>query len=570
MTSADPIMQAVERGLETGQIGRPVAARILDATLTDVRTLDVRLARWLASAMAWLPGVPMRLAALGEPQDGQSTVLALLDNGSSILASAALTGDCPPAHEVLVFGDRGILSWQPDPVGSLAEIPQETAANSSLVDTILKRMRASRLRRGAVRFDDGSLIDPPANQAQRASREVDRESQQSILRRPLAAPYGVLLVAGDHTHQPGYAGAFAADPRCRMVGLVDEPDVPARRQRLNERLASRMGIPCLTDLRQALARDDVHIVCICAEPYRRGRIIVQAANAGKHLYLDKPLCASLQDADEIVASVRKANVVAQMFSQVHWETTSRTRRLIASGELGDVVAIHCDLCFAKGNAGTATPGPRRKETARPLRFELVESKRELTNVGVYAVVQQLWLLKLPVRRVYATTANHFFAEHQRDGFEDFGQLLLELEGGVVASVTAGRTGWRSHPAGGLDRTCLVGTRGVRVVDRYRPHLEVWADVEPWKAPPRNPNDPMGMWAPLPDSTYQARPKDNWLTPFVPSWDMDVGQFLDCIEYGKAPEVPAEMAAQATEVLLAAYQSAASGAWVALPLPRETP
>jgi predicted dehydrogenase len=556
-------MHTVERGLKTGQIGRPVAARILDATVTDVQTLDARLARQLATALAWLQGAPTQLAVVGEPQDGQLTVLTLLDNGSSVLASASLAGRCPPTTEVVVFGNRGILSWQPDPLTTLAEKPQEAASISPEVEKILKRIRTSCSHKTAVRFVDGTLIDAPAKPAVPSSREA----QQPLAVHPVAPPYGVLLVAGDHTHQPGYAGAFAADPRCRLVGLVDEPDVPTRRRQLNERLARRLGVPFLSDLQQALARNDVHIVCICAEPYRRGRIVVQAANAGKHLYLDKPLCASLQDAEEIVASVRKANVVAQMFSQVHWEAPGCNRQIAESGELGDLIAMHCDLCFAKGNAGTATPGPRRQETARPLRFELIESKRELTNVGVYPVVQQLWLLRRPVRRVFATTANHFFAEHQRDGFEDFGQLLLELEGGVVASVTAGRTGWRSHPAGGLDRTYLVGTRGTRVVDRHRPRLEVWADVEPWKAPPRDPSDPMGMWAPLPDSPYEARPKESWMTPFVPSWDIDVGRFLDCLEHGRTPEVPADMAAQAMEILLAAYQSAASGGWVALPLPR---
>jgi len=64
----------------------------------------------------------------------------------------------------------------------------------------------------------------------------------------------------------------------------------------------------------------------------------------------------------------------------------------------------------------------------PDRFELADSKRELSNVGVYPLVQLLSLVGRNVRRVTATTGNYFFAEHQRNNMEDFGQMLLELEG----------------------------------------------------------------------------------------------------------------------------------------------
>ena len=48
---------------------------------------------------------------------------------------------------------------------------------------------------------------------------------------------------------------------------------------------------------------------------------------------------------------------------------------------------------------------------------------------------------------------------------------------------------------------------------------------------------------------------------------DIERFVDCIEAGRASDVPAAMGAEATEVLLAAYRSAATGQVVALPLPR---
>jgi predicted dehydrogenase len=201
----------------------------------------------------------------------------------------------------------------------------------------------------------------------------------------------------------------------------------------------------------------------------------------------------------------------------------------------------------------------------PDRFELPESKRELSNVGVYPLVQLLTLVGRSVQRVTATTGNYFFAEHQKNDMEDFGQMLLELEGGLVASISVGRTGWRSHPGGALNRVFLIGTNGCALVDAHRPRVEVWGDVEPWGPPKRNPEDPMGMWAMPPDSPFSAKPRQSWLMPSSQRNVTDVSHFLDCIEQGKQSVVSAEVAAAATEVLMAGYQSAATHKTMTIPL-----
>src|SRR5437899_1841873 len=130
----------------------------------------------------------------------------------------------------------------------------------------------------------------------------------------MGARYGVLLVTGSHTHQENYAAAFTADRRCRIIAVTDEPSIDRRRRELNERLAKTFNIPYIPDLAKALARKDVQVVSICAPPERRGRIAVQCARAGKHLYLDKSLVPRLQEADDLVAAVQKAAVKSHMFS----------------------------------------------------------------------------------------------------------------------------------------------------------------------------------------------------------------------------------------------------------------
>ena len=561
--------ETVVDALQTGQIGTPVAVRVVSYLTADHGPLERTAARTVAAASAWLKSRPDQLTAFGSVEAGQISTLTRFAGGQTALVSVGIRGVGQPVLEIVVTGSRGILSWegQSGSVSMWAEGDEQKLSDQAhqFLDRIRESLhsgRPSEFGRRGVKTHSGDRSNS------RRSNPSPSPAQPAPRRRAQKPPYGVLLVAGDHTHQPGYAAALATDKRCKLIGLTDEADVTPRRRKLNERLANRLAIPVLADLEKALARDDVHIVSVCAEPRRRGRIIVQAAQAGKHLYLDKPLAGSLRDADQIIDAVLKAGVVSQMWSLVRSDTATRIRDLVRSGRLGELKAAHFDLTFAKGSAGTARMGKPRKETAAPDRYELFDSKRELSNVGVYPLVTLLWSTGRKVRRVLASTGNYFFQEHQKNDMEDFGQMLLELDGGLTATISVGRTGWRSHPSGGLNRTCLIGTKQTIVIDAHRPRVAVWADAVTWSAPKRDPEDPMGMWGGPKAEPYLPHPKLAWITPSAAARATDVGYFLDCIEEGRQSDVSASVAAAATEVLLAGYQSAATGRVIDLPLPRE--
>src|SRR5205085_9578006 len=146
--------------------------------------------------------------------------------------------------------------------------------------------------------------------------------------------YGILLVTGSHTHQENYAAAFAADRRCKLIAVSDEKDVDARRRKLNERLARELNLPYIADLDEALKRDDIQIVSICAEPERRGPIAVKCALAGKHLYLDKSLVPQQSEADALRDAVRKAKVKSHMFTLISQPWAAEAKKLLESGKLG--------------------------------------------------------------------------------------------------------------------------------------------------------------------------------------------------------------------------------------------
>lgn len=370
--------------------------------------------------------------------------------------------------------------------------------------------------------------------------------------------YGVLLLGGHRTHQENYAQLFANDSRCELIAFADEQDAPSERVALARSLAVDLNLPYFPNLDDALAREDIHIVSLCTEVERRGRVGSKCAEAEKHVYLDKPMALNSEQAHQIVAAVAKSGVRTQMFSNIHSAWARRVRQVLDCGSIGELKAIHCDVMFAKGHPGSAPIGKKRIQNPNLDRYSYVEAKPEMFDIGVYAVSMVNWLTQKRVESVFCGTANYFFREHYDCNLEDFGALVLTLEDGITATIAAGRYGWQSHAQGGVRKVHLVGSESTLTFDASSNRLEVYSAERAYEPPTPHPLDPMGMWSST-SAEIGMRPKQRWI-------DVDTnddGQrefraFIDCIENGVESEMNAEIAAHSVEIICAGYESAASG------------
>ena len=375
--------------------------------------------------------------------------------------------------------------------------------------------------------------------------------------------YGVLLLGGHRTHQENYAQSFASDPRCQLIAFADESDAPEERITLARSLAEELNLPFIPNLDEALARDDVHIVSLCTEVERRGRVGTKCAEAGKHVYLDKPMALNPEDTNKIVDAVTKSGVRTQMFSNIHSTWARTVKQGLDCGHIGELKAIHCDVMFAKGHPGTAPVGKKRIQKPNLERYSFVEAKPEMFDIGVYAVSMVNWLTQKRVKSVFGGTANYFFKEHHGCDLEDFGALVLTLEGDVTATIAAGRYGWQSHAQGGIRKVHLVGTDATLTFDASSNRLEVFAAAPAFEPPTPHPLDPMGMWSST-QAEIKMQPKQHWID--VGSGNdgqNEFGAFIDCIENGVESEMNAEFAAHSVEIICAGYRSAASGEVISL-------
>lgn len=373
----------------------------------------------------------------------------------------------------------------------------------------------------------------------------------------MTSSLGLLLIAGNQTHQENYARAFLADGRCRLVGLTDDVNLPERRRELNQQLADELRVPYFADPLAAITRDDVQLVSVCSDPERREALTVACAQAGKHVYVDKDPAPTVAAARRIGQAVHAAGVQHQAFSMVRVPAAQRARELLQAGAVGELLGLHCDITFAKGRSGSADLSQPRREKAQPTRFTFHDSKREFLCVGYYALILMQWLTGRRFQSVDATTCNYFFAEHQANDVEDFACALLSLEGGVEVEVTAGRCGWSSSRAFGQHDIRLIGTRGSITIDANQPRLEIYSDDPAWQQPAvGHPEDPMGFWT----STQKSGgvlPKNDWFA-IAPLLKNDFAYFLDCITQQRPSDVPIDAAIHALEVVHGVYESAATG------------
>ena len=114
-----------------------------------------------------------------------------------------------------------------------------------------------------------------------------------------------------------------------------------------------------TDWRAVIARDDVHIVDICAPGWMHAEIAIAALAAGKHVLVEKPLANSPEESAAMVAAAQEARThgVQSMvgFNYRRVPALAFARELVAAGRLGTVRQVRASYLQARlGVSGCST------------------------------------------------------------------------------------------------------------------------------------------------------------------------------------------------------------------------
>lgn len=123
-----------------------------------------------------------------------------------------------------------------------------------------------------------------------------------------------------------------APARIRLVGIATASDESGRKA------IDQAGYEFATrDYRDLLARDDIHIIDVCTPNNLHHDQVIDALRAGKHVYCDKPLAVSLQEAQEMWDAAQNASGIHQMtFNYRFIPAMLRAKQLIESDALGRI------------------------------------------------------------------------------------------------------------------------------------------------------------------------------------------------------------------------------------------
>jgi len=110
-----------------------------------------------------------------------------------------------------------------------------------------------------------------------------------------------------------------------------------------QRAASMTGGKPYQDYREMLGNRDVDVVVIATPDHLHAKMAMDAANAGKHIYCEKPMTHSVEEAKQLVATIKKTGVKLQVGVQGMSDDSYETAyKHVAAGDLGKVVLAQID------------------------------------------------------------------------------------------------------------------------------------------------------------------------------------------------------------------------------------
>ncbi|MHC4536718.1 MAG: Gfo/Idh/MocA family protein [Planctomycetota bacterium] len=136
-----------------------------------------------------------------------------------------------------------------------------------------------------------------------------------------------------------YVKAFEKDERSEVRALV------SRNQANAERYRDHYGLKCTieTDASKMLEQKDVDIVVVCTPHNVHTQYVVAAAEAQKHIIIEKPVALTPEDVCKQREAVRKNKVKTIVSFVLHWNPLLMTiDNLIEQGVFGDIFMVEVD------------------------------------------------------------------------------------------------------------------------------------------------------------------------------------------------------------------------------------
>ena len=290
-------------------------------------------------------------------------------------------------------------------------------------------------------------------------------------------------------------------------------------------------------LEQAITESGCEIVDVCLPNFLHHRAVLAAANAGKHVIIEKPLTMTLEEADEMIAVCKAKNRKLMYAEELCFAPKyERVRRLVSEGAIGKIYQMrqcekhsgpHSDWFYDINQSGGGA----------------------LMDMGCHGIAWFRWMLggRPKVRNVYAHMQNGLI-HGQRTRAEENSVCTVEFEEGAIGIA---ENSWAKH--GGMDdRVEVYGTQGVIYADLFMGNSALTYSDKGYGYAMEKAGSTKGWTFTIFEEAFNQ------------GYPQELRHFVQCVREDKEPIVTAEDGRAVLEIMYAAYQSARTGQKVPMP------
>ena len=240
---------------------------------------------------------------------------------------------------------------------------------------------------------------------------------------------GWAIVSPGHYPEVTFAPSIRAAEDAELVAIC------SRDMGRAEAFAERHGASAAYDSLEELVKDPrVDVVFIASPNHLHASYTKVAAQAGKHVLVEKPMALTAKDAADMVRVCRAKGVKLGLgFESVHHPAMKEARRLVKDGVVGTASLVQAQ--YGGGIRGVVSPPARSGGLndwwSTP---EMVGGASAMMALGVHAVNALRFILGQEVVVVTAMTDGHV----TENPLEGLATLLLRFEGGPIGMVVCGR------------------------------------------------------------------------------------------------------------------------------------
>ena len=146
--------------------------------------------------------------------------------------------------------------------------------------------------------------------------------------------HGAGWVSGEHVR------AFRNNPHTRVVAISSRKMESVKRRAAE---AGLQNIGMYASLDQALKHDGVDIVSVCTPQHLHAENVIAAAEAGKHIVIEKPIANSPDEMRAMREAVRQTGVKTVVSFVLRWNPLFQTiKSLVAEDAVGRIFCVETD------------------------------------------------------------------------------------------------------------------------------------------------------------------------------------------------------------------------------------